>query len=57
MALSKLIRYNQEGYSDRNIAMRQTADRCGCGSCLCCRIGRFLRRLDRMKVRSKLASR
>lgn len=58
MSLSTLIRYNLNGYSDRNMAMRRTASLCRCGNrlCLCCRVDRLLRRLDRMKSSRKLAT-
>ena len=52
--LAKLIRYNRDGYKDRNEAMRATGAKCRCGTCLCCRVRRFLLRVERLDYHKSL---
>jgi hypothetical protein len=47
--LAKLVRYHRSIDPHRTQAMCLTGLRCRCAECLCCRMNRFLRRLQRAK--------
>ena len=52
--LSRLVRYNLSGYRDRNEVMRATGGKCWCGGCLCCRVRKYLLRVERMNYHKSL---